>query len=136
LLIVTLIGAVPAVRLRLVRTVVRERGVDAFAFGLRAEPVLPLGRAFEFVLAETGTVLDGLERTARPDRDVEPFAFVLGAVDVAFDLECDPCCAAMAAVGTASTATSPRAINFLSIPAPFSRRCRPQGSASIRPVPR
>ncbi len=132
----TRIGAVPVVWLRLVRTVVRDRAADAFAFGFRTESLLALGRAFEFVLAETGTVLDGLKRTARPDRDVEPFAFVLGAAAVAFDLECDPCCAAMAAVGTASTATSPRAINFLSIPAPFSRRCRPQGSASIGPVPR
>jgi hypothetical protein len=91
LLTVTLTGPVPAVRLRLVRTVVCDRAADAFAFGLRAEPLLAFGRAFVFVPAEAGTALDGLKRIATPDRDAEVFAFVLGALAVALDLECDPC---------------------------------------------
>jgi hypothetical protein len=106
-----LIGAVRVVRFRLVRTTVRERPVEACAFGLCPERLRAFGLNRDPVRAPTGVVLDGFVRRRSAERFAELFARVLGAVVVAF-LSCDPWGAAMAAVGTANAATNPTAISF------------------------
>jgi hypothetical protein len=84
-----------------------------------------LGFACAFVFVPAGTFSDGFTETARPDREAEPFACVLGAAATDPDLALwvDRWPAATAAVGMASAATSPTMSRILFISVSFLETC-------------